>query len=83
MIKEDTDSHRKGRKHLNNASNGYLNICICIIMYTSVIDRYLVTGACQSKCWRSTATLVLTEMYTLVKIVTDILGIHGKIYYIL
>ena len=39
MIKEDTDSRRKGRKHLNNAYNGYLNICICIIMYISVIIR--------------------------------------------
>ena len=78
MIKKGTNSRGKGRKHLNNAYNGYLNICICIIMYISVIVKYLVMGACQSKCWRLTATLVLTEMYTLVKIVTKVDVMHEK-----
>ena len=78
MIKKGTDSRRKGRKHLNNAYNGYLNICISIIMYISVIVKYLVTGACQSKCWRLTATPVLTEMYTLVEIVTKVDVMHEK-----
>ena len=47
-------------------------------MYISVIVKYLVTRACQSKCWRLTATLVLTEMYTLVKIVTKVDVMHEK-----
>ena len=78
MIKEDTDSRKKGRKNQNNAYNDYLNICICIIMYISVIARYLVTVACQSKCWRLTATLVLTKIYTLVIIVTEVDVMHEK-----
>ena len=78
MIKKGTHSRRKGRKHLDNAYNGYLNICISIIMYISVIVKYLVTGACHSKCWRLTATPVLTEMYTLVKIVTRVDVMHEK-----
>ena len=78
MIKEDTDRHRKGRKHLNNTYNGYLNICIYILMYISVIVKYLVTGACQSERWRLTATPVLTEMYTLVEIATKVDKIHKK-----
>ena len=78
MIKEDTDRHSKGRKHLNNTYNGYLNICICILMYISVIVKYLVTGACQSERWRLTAIPVLTEMYTLIEIATKVDKIHKK-----
>ena len=78
MIKKGTDSRRKGRKHLNNAYNGYLNICISNIMYFLAIVKYLVMGACQSKCWRLTATPILTEMYTLVKIVTKVDVMHEK-----
>ena len=78
LIKEDTDRHRKGRKHLNNTYNGYLNICICILMYISIIIKYLVTGACQSERWRLMATPVLTEMYTLVEIVTNVDEMHEK-----
>ena len=78
MIEKGRDSRRKGRKHLNNAYNGYLNIYISIIMYIAVIVKYLVTGACQSECWRLTATPVLTEMYTLVEIVTKVDVMHEK-----
>ena len=78
MLKEDTDIRKKGRKHQNNAYNNYLDICICIIMYISVFARYLVTVACQSKRWRLTATLVLTKIDTLVKIVTKAAAMHEK-----
>ena len=78
MLRKDTDRHRKGRKHLNNAYNGYLNMCICIIMYILVISKYVITGACQPKNWRLTATPALTKTYTLVKIITKVEGMHEK-----
>ena len=78
MLRKDTDRRRKGRKPLNNAYNGYLNMCICIIMYILVISKYVITGACQSKSWRLTATSVLTKTYTLVKIITKVNGMHEK-----